>query len=203
MEQPELFVSRKESLEEKLERAAREGRLFYSVSQAAKLLGVTEFMARYRIEMFRLDALLVCCEYRIPYTAILDCIKSEGLVLRQWLSMLALQRKLEAGRQAGHHEFMDYSSMDGTESNLRDWYDLQMLPLPAEATARSWASMMSTRSDLLCKETGWKACQMITWPEFYDYLIEHEVINLPCPFNTKESIMTTDLDETEIQPGLF
>lgn len=201
MYQPALFESRSESINERLERAAGCGRLFYSVSQAAELLEISVFMARYRIEMYRLDALLINGQYRIPYTAIIDSINSSKLIANQWYSMLALQRLInDNGYKRAMHPFQNYDLMEGKEADLQDWYDLHKLPLPTEASVSRWAMILGIKTDVLCQENGYKLDKQIAWPEIYDFLIEHEVINLPCPFYEKQQIPEP---EDDMQPSLF
>ena len=66
-----LFDIGKDSAEAILRRNAEDGRLFYSVSECRKYLDLTDCRVRYAIENYRLDALFLAGEYRIPYTAIL------------------------------------------------------------------------------------------------------------------------------------
>ena len=67
-----LFEMEDDALDATLRRKAEEGILFYSVMQSRKLLGITECQVRYAIDTYRLDALFLAGEYRIPYTALLD-----------------------------------------------------------------------------------------------------------------------------------
>lgn len=205
MKQPELFDAPSETLEMSLGRAARDGRLFYSVRQSARLLNISEFMAYYRIEMYRLDALLIGGEYRIPYTAIIDTSKNWKLIARQWNAMLSMQRQMFCSGSRTKASLMRYADLPAAEANPADWYALDMLPFPDAASTETWERLIGSRPKSICIETGWTPCQMIEWPEIYDYLIEHEVINLPCPIENQAGSFTLPSGAAAliVQPSLF
>lgn len=205
MKQPELFDAPSETLEMSLGRAARDGRLFYSVRQSARILNISEFMAYYRIEMYRLDALLIGGEYRIPYTAIIDTARNWKRIARQWNAMLSMERQMSCSLPRTKTSPVRYADMPAAEANPADWYSLDMLPLPDMASTETWERLIGARPKSICIETGWASCQMIEWPEMYDYMIEREVINLPCPIENQAGsfALPSGTAALIVQPSLF
>ena len=187
----------------KLRRAAQNGRLFYSITQAARLLEITEFICRYRIQMYRLDALLIGDRFRIPWTAIVSSKTDYQAICRQWQAALQLIRH-KALRSEGTQELplLTYDQMDGSEKDCQDWYDLPALGLPQADSARSWEIILGTRERQISKEMGLKARDIVAWPEMYDYLIDHEFINLSCSRDEQEPMKGVDMEVLE-GPSLF
>ena len=71
--QPDLFVCASLSAREMLVLKAKEGSLFYSISQVASMTGRSPFEVRYAITAtYHLDALKLGEEYRVPYSAVLE-----------------------------------------------------------------------------------------------------------------------------------
>ncbi len=79
----------KVSLAVVLQRAARNGRLFYTIRQVSKMLAISGFRVYYLVYNYRLDALLIGGEYRVPYTAILDYLSDRCMITRQYFDYLA------------------------------------------------------------------------------------------------------------------
>lgn len=209
MNQPDLFSYCRISTRELLLGKAREGLLFYGITQVATITGKTPFEVRYAIiATYHLDALRLGDEYRIPYTAILDYldylenktgeyIELDGskdcdpgrIALYRYLAMLPHRHAPEG--------CMPYDSMPGkTESCPVDWYSLPQLPLPDSAPAYVWASILGVTADVVEKGVGISG--LIGWPDMFDWLVECEVVNLPIPME-----LVSNRKEEKMPPGLF
>ena len=79
-----------------------------------------------------------------------------------------------------------------------DWYLLQRLPLPQEASAGEWAGILGVPSLLVRQTFGCRWDDIVPWPEMYDWLVSCEVVNLPVPF---DAVGETRIQEE--QPSLF
>ena len=79
-----------------------------------------------------------------------------------------------------------------------DWYLLQRLPLPQEASAGEWAGVLGVPSLLVRQTFGCRWSDMVPWPEMYDWLVSCEVVNLPVPFDA-----AGEAEVSEEQPSLF
>lgn len=174
-----LFEMEDDALDATLRRKAEEGILFYSVMQSRKLLGITECQVRYAIDTYRLDALFLAGEYRIPYTAILEfagsgwletsieylnahkAVDIEGVydlnfngntghIVR---SLNSLHMPLEAiPLLLEKYRRYCYDDLPGEEPERQDWYALDELDLPMEETVSAYAGILGTKADWL----AWK-----------------------------------------------
>ncbi len=223
--QPDLFVSASVSVRERLLSNAKDGVLFYSISQVANFVGKTPYSVRFAITTtYHLDALKLGEEYRVPFFAILDYMDyleaqkgPEGeekekdfdparTALWYFLSRRLVWKNpekegLEEGKivEKKPTGSRPYDSMPGKEEEAPlDWYSLSCLPLPFSASTAEWAQILGVQETLIKEvfHTSWK--DLIQWPEMYDWLISCEVINFPIPFNSSEPVAL--LSE---QPSLF
>lgn len=224
--QPDLFVSASvSSARDRILSNAKDGVLFYSISQVADLVGKTPYSVRFAITTtYHLDALKLGEEYRVPFLAVLDYMDyleaQEGpegeekekdfdparTALWYFLSRRSVWKDsenegLEEGRivekkPAGSRP---YDSMPGKEEETPfDWYSLTCLPLPFSASTAEWARILGVQETLVKEvfHTGWK--DSIQWPEMYDWLVSCEVVNFPIPFNSPEPVTLPSE-----QPSLF
>lgn len=165
--------------------AAREGELFFTISSAAKLIGTTTTIVRYAIKMSRLDALLIGCEYRIPYVSLLDLLSEAEEIRSQWLSYLAFVRSREETRPSKPRSpLAGPQEAASSPAAAPDWYNLDRLPLPEEATADSWCRLLGFASTADWRLKGaipWLAGEsVVSREEFVDFMTAREVANLPC-----------------------
>lgn len=91
-QQLSLFDLPKPSIQEMLLSMAELGSLFYSVSDVARMTGYTGYQVYWAIWFCRLDAVSVCGQWRIPYTAILQWIDHKD-ELEQQYELYRLQMK--------------------------------------------------------------------------------------------------------------
>ena len=210
------------SLDDKLENYRKNGKIFLSVAQASKCLGITCAEVRYGILFYRLDALLVTGEYRIAldwvkaYSTLRDSDENadfynvmteleisgiHDLVFHGKVQPLVVSMK-ESGHSLSdipallkkNHQYQ-YSEMEGSESAPQDWYSLgSLLPWPQECSITDWAHLLSVKGRQLAWEMNLKQNSLLRWPEFYDFLIEREVANLPCPFDVKKPKQSQEQD---------
>jgi hypothetical protein len=198
--QPELFASASISVRDKLLMNAKDGILFYSISQVSSLTKKTPYEIRYAVTTtYHLDALKLGEEYRVPFSAVLDYLdyleiergldaasKEKDLDPARTALLLFLARKPAGKKPKGTKP---YDLMPGKEEeNPVDWYMLQRLPLPFSTSAIEWANILGVPGFLIEEvfNVSWK--DPIQWPEMYDWLISCEVINLPVPFNLSEPV---------------
>ena len=199
-------------LESKLRTFEANRKYFLTVSQAARCLGFTVTEVRYAISFYRLDALFVAGEYRIAtdwirsfsrlleeedcldfynvlrYTEItgVHALVFNGEVQPLVASLNATNRPLhdmcELVKKSTPYE---YYKMPGDEEDPMDWYDIDRLSfLPVgRASVNTWAQLLNITPARLSEELGIKS-STVDYPTMYDYMVEREVINLPCPFNT-------------------
>lgn len=210
--QDELFQI-EETPMDRLSQVEARGIQFITIAQAAAVLGFTDYEVRYVISLYRLDALLIAGSYRIPVTAMKTFLTTDeqeaynvfyraikaveikgvyslvkdGSLEEVKSSLEALSLPLDRIIDLTEKDtFYNYSEMPGNEDNPIDWYGLDKINWPsAEATISDYAAVLQVHPRHLAAEIGRSASDQIDWPEFYDFLIEREVINLPCPFNVE------------------
>lgn len=192
------------------------GRLFFSIRESAALLGITGFRVYNLVYQYRLDAFLIGGEYRIPWTALV-CLEEElPEIRRQFFGYLRFVESREikgffaARKTAKEGASLDVikSSLNRTdlseqmiaqilarklparqqsvlEANVQDWYDIPSMRLPEEADVEEWAELLGCKTISLCSLKS-----PVSYPVMYDYLVDHEVVNLPVPYqilpDTKE-----------------
>ncbi len=230
--QLKLFNVGKGSLSAMLQRAASNGRLFYSVRQVANMLQLSGFRVYYLVYNYRLDALWVAGEYRIPFTAIIDYIADRSAISRQFFDYIAftesrtirgaLAYRMSSGSGAvptypdgepvGSHlreailgRIWPSKKQSACESDPIDWYGLEDLRLPHRATTETWARLLALSEEQLLSDSDWEQGQVITWPEMYDWMIDREVVNLPVPYRfvtPKKSVEQRPVDRAQLLLGL-
>lgn len=220
--QLDLFKSNKAPMATMLQRAASNGRLFYTVRQTAEMLHLSGFRVYYLVYNYRLDALWIAGEYRIPFTAIIDYVADRSEISRQFFDYIAYtdNRTLSGvlpfhnecgpapthpdGTPAGKH-LMDAirqrqwpeRSLSREEADPIDWYCLTDLRAPYEAPVNVWAQFLSVTVEQLVSDSDWSSAeQIVEWPEMYDWMIEREVVNLPVPYRyvtpKKDAVQSRD-----------
>ena len=209
--QPDLFASSSLSAREMLMPKAREGKLFYSISQVASMTGRSPFEVRYAITAtYHLDALKLGEEYRVPYSAVLDYLDylenksgdfeeldgSRDYDPGRTALYIYLSNMPHGRRPKGRRPYDDLPGKE--ETALVDWYLLQRLPLPHKASAGEWAGILGVPSLLVRQTFGCRWSDMVPWPEMYDWLVSCEVVNLPVPFDA-----AGEAEVSEEQPSLF
>lgn len=211
----------------RLEAYEAQGIQFLSIAQAATVLGYTDYEVRYVISLYRLDAVLVGGFYRIPLSAIKTFLLSDeqeaffvyykaisavelkgAYALVTDGSIEAIRDSLRARRRPlteiseiiEKDHFYSYAEMPGNEPDPQDWYDLQELKWPPSgASVADYAAVLDIHPKYLAYDIGKASQDPLEWPEFYDFLIEHEVINLPCPFNAERpSFKELETDQLEL-----
>lgn len=207
--QLDLFKTTKISLAVALQRAASNGRLFYTIRQVANLLGISGFRVYYLVYNYRLDALLVAGEYRIPFTAVIDYLHDRFKITRQYFDYLAYTDRRTISGVLPFLADPDKASLptlpegvaitpdlamqllqrnwpsldaDTQEAAPIDWYGLEDLRLPMKAPLPCWASILATSVSAFVADSEWREDEIITWWDMYDWMIEREVVNLPVPY---------------------
>lgn len=203
-----LFNIPKPSIGDVLLSSASRGRSFYTVRQVADLLGISGFRVYYLVYNYRLDALLIGGEYRIPWTAVLDWMADREEISRQYFDYLAYIEEREIKGRLGflrnrkgiptlpmglpvgpellsrirRRELPDPKSLTTTEADPLDWYALEDLRLPLSGTAAEWAALFSVSPSAICGDSNWSEASVIEYPEMLDWMVEREVVNLPVPY---------------------
>lgn len=212
-----------------LQRAARNGRLFYTIRQVSKVLNISGFRVYYLVYNYRLDALMVGGEYRIPYTAILDYLSDHCMITRQFFDYLAWTEAREISRvlpfitgastdlprlpeglvvnpalarRIRNRILPDPASLATAEDDPIDWYDLADLGLPQCARVTAWAAIMQTSVGALTSDSDWHEDSMVDYAEMYDWMVDREVVNLPVPYRFVTPKKTDD-PEDNCQLNLF
>lgn len=219
--QLDLFQTSRLSIAVALQRAASNGRLFYTIRQVANLLGVSGFRIYYLVYNYRLDALWVAGEYRIPFTAVIDYLQDRAAITRQYFDYLIYT---DSKTITGVLPFLQDPNnqplptlpegmavtpdtalailgrqwprkvQGSTELNPIDWYGLGDLRLPWMAPIAAWAAILEISTSALVSDSSWSEEDLICWPDMYDWMIEREVVNQPIPYRfvTPKKISTVD-----------
>lgn len=223
-----LFQLPRTSIATALQNAASNGRLFYSIREVAQVLGISGFRVYYLVYYYRLDALVVAGEYRIPFTAIIDYLQDRHRITQQYRDYLTL---VDGQTITGALSFLadpagplpllpggvsitaDMAeamlartwpevSQGTPEVDLIDWYGLDDLRLPHSATVMRWAELLGVHAWALAVDSNWGESQTIEWPEMYDWMITREVVNLPVPYRFVTPRKDRALDDTTPQLSL-
>lgn len=205
----EMEITRLRPVDEIILGNLRDGQQFYSVTQSAKLLGLSCNQVRYAIENYRLDAFLFYGEYRIPFNALLnfneDDMKDD--YLRYFLSIndMALLGVYALNFEGRFDEVLSslrdkhipseavatllekgtqyhYDDMPGDEKDVSDWYEIEQLKLPYEAPIYEYAYILGVKPEHVADELCVTVQSIVEFPDIYDLLVEHEIANLPIPF---------------------
>lgn len=216
----------KVSLAVVLQRAAQNGRLFYTIKQVSKMLGISGFRVYYLVYNYRLDALLIGGEYRIPYTAILDYLSDHSMITRQYFNYLSwtearevrgvlpfitgessdlprLQEGMAVGpalaRRIMLRNLPNPSSLAVEEEAPIDWYGLSDLKLPQCASVSAWACLLETSVDVLIADGTWRDDSLVEYPDMHDWLVDREVVNLPVPYRFVTPKKTDERDDCQLR----
>ncbi len=223
--QLDLFQTTRVSIAVALQRAASNGRLFYTIRQVANLLGISGFRVYYLVYNYRLDALWVAGEYRIPFTAIIDYLQDRAVITRQYFDYLIYTDSrtlkgvfafvqdpdnqplptLPEGLPVNPDTAMSIlgrawpqKTQGSTEPNPIDWYGLEDLRLPWKATVGDWAGILEISTAALLTDSSWSEEEIVCWPEMYDWMIEREVVNQPIPYRFVTPKKATAADENQL-----
>lgn len=223
--QLDLFQTTRVSIAVALQRAASNGRLFYTIRQVANLLGISGFRVYYLVYNYRLDALWVAGEYRIPFTAIIDYLQDCAAITRQYFDYLIYTDSrtakgvlsfvrdpdnqplptLPEGMQVTPDMALailgrqwPQKAQGSTEMNPIDWYGLEDLRLPWKAAVSSWAAILEISATALLSDSSWSEEEIICWPEMYDWMIEREVVNQPIPYRFVTPKKTSPEDKDQL-----
>lgn len=90
-----LFEMPKPTIQDVLLAMAEHGSVFYSVSDVARLSGYSGYQVYWAIWYCRLDAISVCGQWRIPYTAILEWIEQKEQLEQQYENYRLLMKERE------------------------------------------------------------------------------------------------------------
>lgn len=189
------------------------------------MLKISGFRVYYLVYYYRLDALVVAGEYRIPFTAIIDYLSDRQQIVQQFRDYLAFvsERTVtgvlpfiadptaplpklpedvsvpeELAEAILSRSWADLSDggTEVSEATLVDWYGLPDLRLPHRASVRTWAELLGVHSWALSADTGWSEAQVVEWPEMYDWMIARQVANLPVPYRFVTPRKDRSLDTT-------
>ncbi|MDD7202405.1 MAG: hypothetical protein SPF89_11080 [Sphaerochaetaceae bacterium] len=203
MYEPDIWEGSR--IEDSLRKVMSHGARFFSIQQTSRIVGVSSFRIYYMVYHYRLDAFLVDGQYRIPwnaisalaedYRAIVDTYTYCDLLMQEMAVPHALEaRRLAlAGRRGDALELLgnaqgllddllawkpSLGKGSGGEPVLMDWYDIPHMGLPDIAPGYQWARLIGTDPFIL----GVKAGDDVPYIDMYDWLVDHEVINLPCGY---------------------
>lgn len=189
------------------------------------MLKISGFRVYYLVYYYRLDALVVAGEYRIPFTAIIDYLTDRHQIVQQFRDYLAFVSErtvtgvlpfiadptaplpklpedvsvsAELAEAILNRPWTDLSDggTEVSEATLVDWYGLPDLRLPHRASVRTWAELLGVHSWALSADTGWSEAQVVEWPEMYDWMIARQVANLPVPYRFVTPRKDRSLDTT-------
>lgn len=206
----ELLFSIPTSIEDLIQAYEGNGRHFLTLQESAKVLGMTVYEVRYAILNYRLDALLVTGEYRIQmdwlrayerhrnddytsYARTLEEMEYSGVHALAFDGRLteAVKRVEQLGKPyqvlsdlVRKDRQRHYDGMPGEEAAMIDWYGLSGFDFWPDdiASIGDWAKVLRVHAPALSRELYMDPSSQVEWPEMYDFLVEREVVNLPCPF---------------------
>lgn len=198
------------SIEDRIQAYEDNGRYFLTLQESAKVLGLSVYEVRYAILNYRLDALLVTGEYRIltdwirtygkcrsdDYTSYARALEEmefsgvhalafEGRITEAVRRVEELDKPYQVLSDLVRFDRQrHYDDMPSEEEAVLDWYGLSSLTFwPADiACIGDWASLLRVNALVLAREMSIDPSSQVEWPEMYDFLVEREVLNLPCPF---------------------
>ncbi|AEC02062.1 helix-turn-helix domain-containing protein [Parasphaerochaeta coccoides] len=172
--QQELFPPLPPSLSLKalLQQRAREGHIFYKPKDVARLLKVSGFQVYYAITRYRLDAVMVCGEYRIPWFSIVEFLENQPQIKRQFW---AFQHYVNS--HVSEKDIYISENSDIYEDAPQDYYGLKDLHIPTDLRIEELANILEVSTTLLIKDGHFG--HTVPWPDAFDYLVEREVCNLP------------------------
>ena len=203
----------------------QKGYLFVTISEAKRILGLTDDQVRYAIENYRLDALLIAGRYRIPISAFsyFDELKSYGMRFSRMIQSLEISGVFDlcyngkiAHVVASLHEhnlpllsidnLIDtrasgpYESLSADENDKLDWYNLDLLSWPSKGLLGDYAEILRVQTPMIKAESGLD--ENTDWPSVYDYLIDRELVNISIPYDVKSPEAPKD-ESNIVQLELF
>ena len=89
------------------------------------------------------------------------------------------------------------------ERHLKDWYRLGRLDLPQAADLQTWAGILRIEPAVLNSSSSWSTGQIIPRDELLEFLIRHEIVNLPVFATRKPAGSKAPVNEDVGQPTLF
>ena len=75
-----------------------------------------------------------------------------------------------------------YDDMPGDEDDVSDWYEIEQLQLPYRAPLYEYADIIGVKPEHIASELDVALQSILVFPDVYDLLVEHEIVNLPIPF---------------------
>lgn len=175
--QPSLFDTTPD-LVDVLHQAAENGRVFYTVKEAAQLLNKSGYQIYWSVYLYRLDAFRVCGDWRIPWTSIAIYKDDFRDAKRQLLDYTAWIASRELPGSLKLKQNLPPKDLKINEDTTLDWYDINLLGLPLKAFQEDWADMLRITPERLKRETGWEPGSVIAYPLMYDYLVDAEFANM-------------------------
>lgn len=206
---PEMHTESNLSL---LDFYARQGLVFLTTKQVMTVMSKSYGQIRYAIMNYELDAFYIEGDYRITIQACKDyCNKLQeqyesiyhavmGKLELDGVYELAngsnISRLVESVHQHGYPITaiddllkktgkFDYDRMDQGETAKKDFYNIKSLAIPDCILLCDFANMLSVNVAKLFQffETQDPYVEL-TYPEVFDFLVEHEVVNASVPFTT-------------------
>jgi len=164
------------SASQTLKMAMRKGNMFFSVRQVATMLGMPCNKVYDRVYLYRLDAFLIGGEYRIPWTSIASAEEDQETVKDQFFAYLAYVRANGMSEDAIMQLHVPDTGSEGDAAI--DWYDISSMGLPYSAMGHMWSAAIGSSCDALSIDPS----EMVGYPTMFDFLVDHEVVNLPVPY---------------------
>ena len=217
MYEPEIWEGGK--IEAGLRKAMSDGTRFFSIQQTSRIVGVSAYRVYYLVYHYRLDAFLVDGQYRIPWNAISALAEDYRAIVGMYANIDLLMRELAvphalrarrlalAGRRDAALGLLGdacgllddlvawvpniHADEGRSDPDLMDWYDIPHMGLPEIATGFQWAKLIGTDPFVL----GVMGYAQVSYVDMYDWLVEHEVVNLPCGYK----VAPVDRDKDQLK----
>ena len=207
---------------------ARQGFLFLNTRQVQNVLNKTYGQIRYAIFSYELDAFLIDGDYRITHKAVMDYINAEQERYEETYHYIMSRRELSGVYVAamGYNissavkalitkrypitaidgilekdRTYEYDDLPQGETVVRDYYDIDSLGLPDEASVGDWARILNIAPQRLIRDLKpLKSVYLISFKTFKEYLVKREFVNMNIPI--KEGDSQSD-EEASMQLELF
>lgn len=207
---------------------ARQGFLFLNTRQVQNVLNKTYGQIRYAIFSYELDAFLIDGDYRITHKAVMDYINAEQERYEETYHYIMSRRELSGVYAAamGYNlssavkalitkrypitaidgilekdRTYEYDDLPQGETVVRDYYDIDSLDLPDEASVGDWARILNIAPQRLIRDLKpLKNVYLISFKTFKEYLVKREFVNMNIPI--KEGDSQSD-EEASMQLELF
>ena len=207
---------------------ARQGFLFLNTRQVQNVLNKSYGQIRYAIFSYELDTFLIDGDYRITHKAVMDYINAEQERYEEAYHYIMSRRELSGVYAAamGYNlsgavkalitkrypitaidgilekdRTYEYDALPQGETVVRDYYDIDDLRLPDEASVGDWARMLNIAPQRLIRDLKMSdSVYLISLKTFKKYLVEREFVNMNIPI--KEDNSQSD-EESSMQLELF